>query len=127
MVRKFDFPILWSKRIQQVGDIFNCNVVPPRLLDRNELNAKYFLNIDFLRYHQLKTSILNGLKKLSIEGEHLSGLRLPRFPLLFRIGNEEAKGCKFFYNILGSDLKAARLTDKSETKWHDKFSTSFSS
>ena len=47
--------------------------------------------------------------------------------MLFRIGNEEAKGCKFFYNILGSDLKAARLTDKSETKWHEKLSTSFSS
>ena len=124
-IRKFDFPIVWSKRIQQVGDIFDYNIAPPKLLDRNELNLKFSLNLDFLRYHQLKTSILNMYQKIT-SSDHISGLLLPRLPLLFRIGNEQAKGCNFFYKILRSDNKIARMTLKSETKWQEKLNSNLS-
>ena len=66
-------------------------------------------------------------QKITIKNsDHLSGLLLPRLPLLFRIGNEQAKGCNFFYKILRSDNKIARMTLKSETKWQEKLNSNLS-
>ena len=112
LIRKFDFPMLWSKRVQQAGDLFDCSVVPPRLLDRLELNSKYSLNLDFLRFHQLKVSILNGLKVTKIKDQKLGDFILPRLPILFRISTEQEKGCNFFYQIVQSNEKSVRFTEK---------------
>ena len=119
LIRKFYFPMLWSKRVQQAGDLFDCSVVPPRLLDRLELNSKYSLNLDFLRFHQLKVSILNGLKVTKIRDQKLGDFILPRLPILFKISTEQEKGCNFFYQIVQSNEKSVRFTEKSESKWHD--------
>ena len=47
-IRKFEYPMLWSKNVFQISDLFDGAVAPPRILDRLELNDKYFLNLNFL-------------------------------------------------------------------------------
>ena len=128
MVRKYDFPILWTKRLRQLGDFFDCRVEPPRLLDQNELNEKYSLKLDFLRYHQLKTCINQGAKNLNYKIFHpnLSDTHEPKLPLLFKIAIAQPKGCNFFYQTLRSDQNSVRNTEKSENKWHENLGATFS-
>ena len=127
-IRKYDFPIMWSKKVCQVGDLYS-NTIPPRLLDRQELNDKYFMNINFLQYHQLKLGILNGVKILGSKCEEImadSDAARPRQPLLIKIGSLQNKGCRVFYKILNAQDKNRRATDKSETKWHENLGNEFS-
>ena len=128
MIRKYDFPLLWSKRVHQAGDLFDCDVVPPRLLERSELNSKYFLNLDFLRYHQLKVSIMNGGQNIfsNLINHNIYEFILPRLPLLLKIGTEQKKGCNFFYRVIQYREKKIRCTIKGENKWQDKLVTIFS-
>ena len=122
LVRKYDFPMLWSKNIRQVGDLYDCNMFPPRLMDRLELNRNYFLNLDFLRFHQLKSSIQLAAQNFGkgIFDPGLSDNFLPRLPLLFKISLEQLKGCQTYYQVLRSNVKAVRGTINGENKWHDK-------
>ena len=52
-LKRYDFPILWSKNLCQVGDYFDVQLRPPKLLTRAELNAKFSVQLDFLRYHRV--------------------------------------------------------------------------
>ena len=99
MVRKYDFPMLWSKNVRQIGNFFDCNFRPPKLLDQHELNRRYNLKINFLSYHQLRKSIDTGAKLLNfkIYNPNLSDIESPRLPLLFKIAIAEPKGCNFFF------------------------------
>ena len=53
---KNDFPVLWRKKIVQVGEFFDTNSSPPSLLALDALNAKYNIEVDFLTYHRIITS-----------------------------------------------------------------------
>ena len=56
-IEKYDFPELLSKSVVQVGDFFNCQLSPPALLSLEDLNEKYQVRLNFLRYLRLKVSI----------------------------------------------------------------------
>ena len=56
-MRRHDFPLLWCKGVCQVGDFFKVEVEPPKLLTREELNAKFNLHLDFLSFHRVKNCI----------------------------------------------------------------------
>ena len=79
---KNDFPALWDKRIVQVGEFFGMTMTPPILLSQYALNYKFNLNIDFLSYHRIKTSINQGNKNLNFKTHHpdLSDTGSPRLP-----------------------------------------------
>ena len=127
-IRKFEFPMLWSKNVVQIGDLFDCSVAPPRLLDRQELNSKYSLRLDFLSFLKLKTSVQTAAQKLgtSIFSPSISDTALPRLPLLFKISLEQAKGCRTYYQVLKSESNQLRGTLRGEEKWHEKLGTVFS-
>ena len=126
LVRKFDFPILWSKNIRQVGDLFDCNATPPRLLNRLELNSKYSINLDFLRFHNVSYSVQTAAANLGggYFDLHTSDVGLPRLPLLFKISLEQNKGCRFYYQTLRTNI--AKTPPKGEQKWQEKLETIFS-
>ena len=126
VIRKFDFPMLWSKNILQVGDLYDCAIQPPKMLTRLELNARFFLNLDFLRFHNLKTSVIAATEKygLKIFNPRISDLCQPRLPLLFKMSLEQKKGCQFYYKTLRSLTLSSRGTLKSEDKWEEKLSIS---
>ena len=120
MIRKYDFPRLWSKNIVQIGDLYDCSERPPRFLDRLELNSRYFLSLDFLRFQQLRSAVLKVSIKFGVN--QFSDVFRPRLPLLFKISLEQPKGCKFFYNVLTNN-STIRLTSRGENKWHEKLET----
>ena len=128
MIRKYDFPILWSKNIRQVGDLYDCAAEPPRLLDRDSLNKKFSLKIDFLRFHQLKMSLEKGAKKVNYKTYNpaLSDTFQPRLPLLIKIGNVQAKGCSLYYHTFRSRFNCLRNSSKSENKWHTNLDSTLS-
>ena len=128
MVRKFDFPILWSKNVRQIGDFYDCQTTPPKLLELNELNEKFSMNLNFLRYHHIKTSIINGARKLNFKifNPNISDVQIPRLPLLFKIGIVQPKGCNFFYKVLRSEMDCLRNAANSEKKWQESLATTFS-
>ena len=127
-IRKFEYPMLWSKNVFQIGDLFDCAVAPPRILERAELNAKYFLNLNFLSYHKLKISVESAALKLgsAIFNPKLSDLAKPYLPLLLKISLEQLKGCSFYYQVLNSKSSAGRSTLRGENRWHDKLGSAFS-
>ena len=120
--------MLWSKNLRQVGDLFDCTAEPPRLLDRAAFNQKFSLKMDFLRFHQLKTSIENGAKKVNFKTYNpaLSDAVQPRLPLLIKIGTVQAKGCNFFYQTFRSKFNCLRNSSKGEDKWHNNLNSLFS-
>ena len=73
-IKKADFGLLWDKGIRQVGDLCNCSLEPPQLYSREDLNRNFNVEIDFLRYKQLKTGIEHGAKRVNnkIDDRHLS-------------------------------------------------------
>ena len=125
--RKFDYPSLWSKRVVQIGDLYDCTATPPRLLNRLELNNKYYINLDFLRFLQLKTGVNSAAQKIgtAIFNTKLSDNLQPRLPLLFKTSLEQPKGCRFFYQVL-SDQSKLRGTLRGETRWQEKLGGTFS-
>ena len=126
--KKYNFPILWSKNMRQIGDYFDCISSPPRLLELHELNEKYGSRVNFLQYHQIKTGLDHGAKKLNykIFNPKLSDLQLPRLPLLFKIAVAQPKGCNFFYSILSSKQTGNRTSASGESKWHEKLGANLS-
>ena len=122
LIGKFDFPILWSKKIRQLGDFYDCQVNPPKLLSRNELNEKYSTNLNFLSYHRITTSIKEGTKIFNFNTFQASvrEAQQPRIPLLFKIAIYQSKGCNFFYKTLSAKDNLRRSTIDSEKKWHEK-------
>ena len=120
--------MLWSKNVVQIGDLFDINVTPPRLLDRLELNNKYCLRLDFLSFLKLKISIQSAAQKLgtSIFNLNLSDNAQPRLPLLFKISLEQLKGCRFYYQVLKSQFTLLRGTLRGENRWQEKLGTTFS-
>ena len=101
-IEKQDFPELWSKSAVQVGDFFNCQTSPPALLSLDNLNEKYEVRLNFLRYLRIKTSIEKAAKAVNnnIFDPVKSDTKLPRLPLLFKISCFESKGCSTFFKTL---------------------------
>ena len=127
-VKKSDFSILWDAKIRQVGDLFDCSMEPPRILNSQELNRKYNIQLDFLSYNKIKTSINSAANKLNhkIYDPMKSDCKTPRLPILFKIAIQVSKGCSAFYAIFRSKENMNRNTSTSETKWQAKLSTTFS-
>ena len=84
--------------------------------------------MDFLRYHQLKSSIISLQDKLitPLFNHEVHEFSLPRLPLLLKIGLQQVKGCSFFYRVIQSSPDKLRLTTSTELKWHNKLGTVFS-
>ena len=124
-IKKSEFPKLWYKGIRQVGDLFDCSFSPPKLLNWNEFNQRFGLNIDFLSFHRIKTCIELGAKNLNnkIFDINLSDTQLPRLPILIKIAIAQKKGGTFFYNTLTSKENLKNNTMRSELKWHEKLGT----
>ena len=101
-IKKADFGLLWDKGIRQVGDLCNCSLEPPHLYRREDLNRNLNVEIEFLRYKQLKTGIEHGAKSVNnkIFDRQLSDFRSPRLPLLLKCSIAVNKGCSFFYATL---------------------------
>ena len=101
-IEKRDFPELWGKSAVQVGDFFNCQSSPPALLSLDDLNEKYQVRLNFLRYLRIKTSIEQAAKALKnkIFDPAKSDTKLPRLPVIFKISCLETKGCGTFYKTL---------------------------
>ena len=101
-IEKRDFPELWGKSAVQVGDFFNCQSSPPALLSLDDLNEKYQVRLNFLRYLRIKTSIEQAAKALKnkIFDPAKSDTKLPRLPIIFKISCLETKGCGTFYKTL---------------------------
>ena len=127
-IRKFDFPSLWSQRVVQIGDLYDCATVPPRFLDRMELNRKYFINLDFLSFSKIRKSILSAEQKIgnSILDTNISSIAQPRLPLLFKMSLEQPKGCSFFYQVLQCQVNKVRITQRGENRWQEKLGATFS-
>ena len=127
-VKKSDFSILWDAKIRQVGDLFDCSMEPPKILNSQELNRKYNIQLDFLSYNKIKTSINSAANKLNhkIYDPMKSDCKTPRLPILFKIAIQVSKGCSAFYAIFRSKENMNRNTSTSETKWQAKLSTTFS-
>ena len=127
-LNKNDFPSLWRFRIAQVGDFFNPLTDPPTLLDLKDLNMKYKINLDFLSYLRIKSSIKLATKHLNykIFNESLSDTKLPRLPAIHKLGCLQSKGCGSFYQTLRAREVSRRSTSESEDKWHTELGTVFS-
>ena len=125
---KNDFPALWDKRIVQVGEFFDMTMTPPILLSQYALNYKFNLNIDFLSYHRIKTSINQGNKNLNFKTHHpdLSDTGSPRLPPLHKLSSLQTKGCGIFYQTLRAREVSQNNTAKYESKWHNELGTIFS-
>ena len=125
---KNDFPVLWDKRIVQVGEFFDMAMNPPSLLSQSALNSKLSLNIDFLSYHRIKASINQGSKNLNFKTFHpdLSDTGSPRLPPLHKLSCLQTKGCGIFYQTLRAREISQINTAKSESKWHEELGTTFS-
>ena len=125
---KNEFGTLWGKGIAQIGDFFETNTMPPKLLTLQELNLKYRLNLDFLSYHRIKLAIELGSKRLNykILGSDLSDIVTPRQPILFKISNLRKKGCKIFYEILRAKDFLMNSTEAAELKWQKEINLTFS-
>ena len=97
-IKKADFGLLWGKGIRQVWDLCNCSLEPPQLYSKEDLNRNFNVEIDFLRYKQLKTGIEHGAKSVNNKkfDRHLSDYRTPRLPLLLKCSIAVNKGCSFF-------------------------------
>ena len=122
VLKKFDFPMLWSKNVLQIGDLYDCKYQPPRMLSRTDLNSKFSINLDFLRYHNLKSSVNAAAERYGqqIYNPKSSDLCLPRLPLILKISFEQKKGCQFYYKTLRSVITTTRGTIKGEGKWAEK-------
>ena len=120
--------MLWDKGIRQVGDLCNCSLEPPQLYSREDLNRNFNVEIDFLRYKQLKTGIEHGAKSVNNANfdRHLSEYRTPRLPLLLKCSIAVNKGCSFFYATLRSRELQKQTTSTSELKWQAKTGSTFS-
>ena len=127
-ITKSDFSRLWLSKIRQVGDLFDCNFEPPRFHTCQELNLKYGTKLDFLSYKKLKTSINSAANLINNKcfDPIKSDCRLPRLPILFKIGILAKKGCSAFYAIFRSKDITNGATSKSENKWHQKLNTNLS-
>ena len=125
---KNEFPVLWDKKIVQVGEFLDMTTNPPTLLSQPALNAKFNLNIDFLSYHRIKTSINQASKNLNHKTYHpdLSDTGSPRIPPLYKISCLQRKGCGIFYQILRVREISKINTAKSESRWHQELGTTFS-
>ena len=97
-------------------------------MNRQELNNKYSLRLDFLSFLKLKTSVQTAAQKLgtSIFNLTLSDTAQPRLPLLFKISLEQLKGCRNYYQVLKSESNQLRGTLRGEDRWHEKLGTVFS-
>ena len=99
---KRDFPELWRKGVTQVGDLFDCNANPPKMLSLQNLRLKYLVSLNFLQYLRLKTIIDLGAKSLNYKtyNDNLSDLQIPRLPLLYKFSCVQVKGCGSLYKTL---------------------------
>ena len=127
-LEKNEFQALWNKKIVQVGEFLDMTTDPPTLLSQLALNAKFSLNIDFLSYHRIKTSINQASKNLNFKTHHpdLSDTGSPRIPPLHKISCLQTKGCGIFYQILRIREISQTNTAKFENKWHQELGTTFS-
>ena len=64
-IKVSDFLLLWDTKIRQVGDLFDCSLDPPRLYNCQELNTKYNMQLEFLSYNKIRTSINEAAGKLN--------------------------------------------------------------
>ena len=123
-----DFWMLWENRKTQVGDYFNCDNSPPTILSSQEFNTKFGVQIDFLRYHRIKSAIENAAKDLNykIFNDNLSDVFSPKLPLIHKLSCLTVKGCSIFYTTLRAREVARRNTSEAEEKWHNELGTVFS-
>ena len=128
-IEKQDFPELWQKSVLQIGDFYNCMNDPPTLLSLTELNEKYQIRINFLRYLRIKAIIENAAKCLDgkIYDQNKSDTKLPRLPLLLKLGCFESKGCRTFYRTFRSREETNIMNNRTYVdKWHEALETKFS-
>ena len=120
-IEKADFPELWSRSLVQVGDFYDCERQPPAILSLTDLNEKYQIRLNFLRYLRIKTCIERAAKAVgNIFVKTKCDIMLPRLPLLFKIGCLENKGCQTFYLTLRStEVNKCNLNQKAIDKWHE--------
>ena len=118
-LRRHDFPLLWCKGVCQVGDFFKVEVEPPKLLTREELNAKFNLHLDFLSFHRVKNCISGviNMNKETLFHPNVSDASLPRLPVINKLSCIQEKGCREFYKTLLSKESYVRITEESESKW----------
>ena len=127
-LNKSNFPALWTRKIVQVGEFFNMNSKPPTLLTREEFNYKFSLNIDFLTFHRITASISQASKNLNNKtfNPDLTDPGSPRLPTLHKLSCLQTKGCGIFYQTLRAKEIYKRSTIKSENKWHNELTSTFS-
>ena len=127
-LNRSNFSALWTRKTVQAGEFFNMNLNPPRLLTREEFNYKFSLNIDFLTFHRITAGISQASKNLNNKTFHpdLTDSGSPRLPTLHKLSCLQTKGCGIFYKTLRAKEIYQRSTIKSENKWHDELSSTFS-
>ena len=119
-LKRYEFPLLWSRGLCQVGDFFDVTIKPPKFLSRDVLNNKYSLRLNFLSYHRLKSSIEAARISLNITNYfELSDVALPRLPPIFKLASLREKGCSEFYKTLRVKKFISTSTEAIANKWSD--------
>ena len=82
---------------------------------------KFSKNIDFLRYHRIKTAIASASSILHHKTyfPSKSDLGSPKMPVIHKIGCMQSKGCRVFYETLSGIEKFQNSTIGTESKWHE--------
>ena len=125
---KNEFGDLWKKGLCQVADYFDTRYVPPKILTLTEVNKKFNVNLDFLRYHRVKTIIELGSERLNhkILNLNYSDICTPRQPILFKLSNLSKKGSRIFYRTLQAKDLLSDSTEAAEDKWRKEINLTFS-
>ena len=111
----------------KAGMVGNCNNLQVHdllhsetsaFLSLEDFNLNNNLNLNFLQYISLKTSIISGSKKIHFNIAMCERHQRPRQPLLISLLHKDKKGGKLFYSILRSKLVLGFNPSKTEGKWH---------
>lgn len=91
------------------------------MLSLQDLNEKYGVRLNFLRYLRITTSIEQAAiaikpKKCDVE--------LPRLPPILKLSCLQSKGCQVFYKTLRAIDISKRSTAECERKWNETLGTS---
>ena len=113
---------------QYFNNRFDIQIVDFLTLDNDYKNVDKFnldsgLNMNFLNYASVLSSIKKGFRLLNINIKRLSPMQKPYQSMLHLILSSTEKGCKKFYNILNSRSRTLFSTSKIEEKWHTELNT----
>lgn len=116
-LNKEEYISLWNKQLFQVRDYIELRGNDLCVLSRNDFNSKYNVNIDFLSYHRLETSLQSALRRAP-RVEHDVILREgPNQSIMRNLAFKSTKGCGDFYRVLRYKNNLNTGTNSAERKW----------